>query len=80
LTRYVEKFAAEWKYLRKALFDIADEKAAKACLELALFLRLVDDGQDISGYYKQIGDPSFGRLVMKNDEVKDLRLRQEFPR
>jgi hypothetical protein len=75
LERYMERFAGEWKYLRKALFDIAEEKAEKACLELALFLRLVDDEQDISGYYKQIGGRNFGRLILKNEQVQDLQLR-----
>jgi hypothetical protein len=37
------KFKGEWKYLNKALFEISAERAEKACLELALFLRMVDD-------------------------------------
>lgn len=75
LERYMERFAGEWKYLRKALFDIAEEKAEKACLELALFLRLVDDEHDISGYFKQTGGRIFGRLVLKNGDIQDLKLR-----
>jgi len=71
----MEKFAGEWEYLRKALFEIAEQKAEKACLELALFLRLVDDEQDISGYYKQTGGRNFGRLFLKNGQVDDLQLR-----
>src|SRR5207249_11619378 len=36
-------FSGEWKYLNKALFEISDERAEKACSELALFLRRRDD-------------------------------------
>ncbi len=75
LERYMERFAGEWEYLRKALFEIAEQKAEKACLELALFLRLVDDEQHISGYYKQIGGRNFGRLVLKDGQVGNLQLR-----
>lgn len=75
LERYIERFAGEWPYLRKALFEIAEQKAEKACLELALFLRLVDDEQKISGYYKQTGGREFGRLFLKNGEIEKLQLR-----
>ena len=75
LERYMERFAGEWEYLRRALFEIANERAEKACLELALFLRLVDDEQDISGYYKQVGRRPFGRLHLKNGDMQDLQLR-----
>ena len=75
LERFMERFAGEWKYLPKALFEIADQKAEKACLELALFLRLVDDEQGISGYYRQTGDRNFGRLILKNGQVDNLQLR-----
>jgi hypothetical protein len=41
------KFKGEWKYLNKALFEYSAERAEKACLELALFLRMVDDEWEI---------------------------------
>ena len=37
LEALVAKFQGEWKYLRKALFDISESRAEKACLELALW-------------------------------------------
>jgi len=42
------KFRGQWKYLDKALFEISVERAEKACMELALFLRIVDDEHEIS--------------------------------
>jgi hypothetical protein len=42
------KFVGTWKYLDRALFDIADEKVTKALIELALFIRHLDDEKKIS--------------------------------
>jgi hypothetical protein len=67
LERYMERFAGEWKYLRKALFDMAEEKAEKACLELALFLRLVDDEHDIAGYFKHTGKRGVYHRILADD-------------
>jgi hypothetical protein len=69
------KFEGEWKFLRKALFAIPEERATKACIELALFLRLLDDKEDISDYLKQTSGRHFGRLVLKDGSEKRLRLR-----
>ena len=45
-----ENFVGEWKYLNKALFDVSEQRVEKACLELALFLRLWDDKEKITDY------------------------------
>jgi len=45
------KFKGEWKYLNKALFEISAQHAEKACVELALFLRTLDDEEEISAYH-----------------------------
>jgi hypothetical protein len=71
------KFAGEWKYLNKALFDISAERAEKACLELALFLRMLDDEEKISAYHDATKNvPSCGRVVMKDGSEKLLTLRE----
>lgn len=69
------KFVGEWKYLNKAFFEISEERAEKACLELALFLRMLDDEQRISEYHRQEGSPTCGRLVMKDSSEKALTFR-----
>jgi len=72
-----ETFSGEWEYLRKALFEISTERAEKACLELALFLRLIDEEEMISrSHAKRAHGPDFGKLVMKDDSVKVLTLRE----
>ena len=77
LERLIEtQFKGEWKYLRKGLFTVAENRVEKACLELALFLRLLDDEEEMSSYLKQTNSNlKFGRLLMRNDTEKELGLR-----
>jgi len=69
------KFQGEWKYLRKGLFDVSETRAEKACLELAMFLRLLDDEEDLSGYLKQTSNWGFGRLILNGNPDEQLGLR-----
>ncbi len=72
-----EQFQGEWKYLNKALFEISAERAEKACLELALFLRTVDDEKNISDYHKATKNIlNCGKLVMKDGSEKPLTFRE----
>lgn len=72
-----EKFKGEWKYLNKALFDVSEERAEKALIELALFLRLVDDEQEISDHYARTNSvPNCGRLIMQDGSEKILPFRE----
>lgn len=65
------RFSGEWKYLRRALFEIPEEQAERALLELGLYLRVIDDGEErqISSYYDERSRtggeqvPSFGELI-----------------
>jgi hypothetical protein len=71
------KFRGEWKYLNKALFGISAERAEKACLELALFLRMLDDEEHISAYHDATKNvPNCGRLVMKDGSERVLTFRE----
>jgi hypothetical protein len=69
-----EKFVGEWKYLGKALFDRPEARAEKACLELALFLRLLDDEEGLSEYLAKTDPDGFGRLILKNNSNRPLRM------
>jgi hypothetical protein len=67
------QFVGDWKYLGKAIFDIGEEKANRAIIELALLLRILDDEQKITDYHKQTSNNwSCGNLILENDEIKDL--------
>ncbi len=77
ITLFGEKFEGEWKYLQKPLFEISEQRANKAALELAVYMRLLGDRDDLSGYLKKTSDWSFGRLIIDGqpDQSKSLRLR-----
>jgi hypothetical protein len=69
------KFLGEWKYLRKALFLMSEQRAGKAALELAVFMRLLDDREDISGYLDKTRNWSFGRLIFEEKPDQTLKMR-----
>jgi hypothetical protein len=59
------------------LFGLSAERAEKACLELALFLRMVDDDEKITEYYAATQNaPNCGKLVMIEGPEKDLPFRE----
>jgi hypothetical protein len=70
-----KKFRGEWKYLDRALFTVSEQRVEKACLELATFIRLLDDDENIAEYLRQTGGNSFGRLVKKDHPDEPLYLR-----
>jgi len=77
LEKLVEtKFIGEWKYLRKGLFDVSEKRAEKACLELAMFLRLLDDEEKLSEYERHKTNPlNYGKLTFseKPEQIIELR-------
>lgn len=65
------------KYVEKALFGLSAARAEKACLELALFLRMVDDDEKISEYFSATKNaPNCGKLIMKKGPEKILPFRE----
>ncbi len=71
------KFKGEWKYLNKALFEISAQQAEKACVELALFLRTLDDEDAISRYHKATRRvPECGNVVFRDGSTEILTFRE----
>ena len=68
-------FQGQWKYLNETLFDFSAERAEKACIELALFLRMLDDEEKLSHYVKEGGHPGFGKLELPDQTTAVLSLR-----
>ena len=64
------------KYQEKALFELSAIRAEKACLELALFLRMVDDEEKITEYHSVTKTvlPCV-KLVMRDGTEKELTFR-----
>jgi hypothetical protein len=69
-------FQGEWRSLKGALFTISQERAEKACLELALFVRMWDEDKKISKHLDQTTLSDFGRVIFKNKSEKPLSLRE----
>ncbi len=78
LNEMVERiFMGEWRYLYKALFDISEQRAEKACLELAVVARILDDELMFSEYEAQAGHThDCGKLILKDGTEKALPFRE----
>jgi hypothetical protein len=68
-----ERFGGEWKYLHRALFEIPDERAIRALIELGLYIRMIDDDEQFS---KRFGDVAFGELTSLDGSRGPLRVRE----
>jgi len=71
-----EKFQGEWKYLRKFVFEIAEERAIKACIELAIYLRALDDEEKMSAWLRANSGRAFGRVTCSDGSTERLALRE----
>lgn len=70
------KFKGEWSYLSKAVFEIPEENAVRAMLELASLLRLLDEGEQLGDYLRQTQSAAdFGRVFKDGQPDEPLYLR-----
>jgi hypothetical protein len=74
-------FSGKWKFLRKTVYEIGSENAIRACIELAAFLRLLDDAENISGFLKlnpdrNRGVTDLGRVFRQDGSEAPLYFRQ----
>jgi len=77
LERLVEKkFEGEWKYLRKFVFEIAEERAIKGCIELAIYLRALDDEEKMSVWLRENSGRTFGQVTSSDGSTTPLALRE----
>lgn len=72
---YEGGFAGDWKTLESTLFELTRQRAERACLELALLLRYLDDEEQFGEYIKVRTNFTFGRLQFRSGESSDLQLR-----
>lgn len=69
------QFTGEWKYLHKALFETSELAAEKACIELAVFMRLLDDEVRFSDYLRESNPRTFGLLLLRDGSQSILGFR-----
>ncbi|MGB7816016.1 MAG: hypothetical protein WBL28_06680 [Methylotenera sp.] len=72
---YKSTFVGEWDKLKDTLFDITQHRAERACLELALLLRYLDDDEELAKYVEERSNFTFGRLMLSDDSETELALR-----
>jgi hypothetical protein len=68
-------FQGEWKHLQETVFGMSELRAEKACLELAIFLRYLDDEEGLSKYVDERTNFNFGRLALRDGKEEELKLR-----
>jgi hypothetical protein len=66
LTKWMERFKGEWKYLGKACFEIPRKNVNLALLELATRLRMLDNHEKFPSYWEL----DFGKVI-KQDGTED---------
>lgn len=68
------RFAGEWKYLRRSLLEMPEERATRALIELGLYIRLVDDDEskELSNYVRS----PFGEVVNFDGSREPLLIRE----
>lgn len=66
-------YLGEWKYLHKALFEMAEERATRALMELGLYIRAIDDDENFSALRR---DMPFGEIIDLNGSKSPLRARE----
>jgi hypothetical protein len=76
LEQLVEKrFEGEFQQFRETAFQIAAQHAERACLELALLIRYLDEVQNISETYVGYSQVDFGSVTKADGTVAPLTLR-----
>jgi hypothetical protein len=70
-----KKFAGEWKYLHKAVYEHAEIRADRALLEMATQLRVLDDAEDMNEYFKQVKRPPLGEVIQAGGTRTDMHFR-----
>jgi len=76
ITKIVDQnFKGEWKYLNKSIHEMSEVRADRALLEMATQLRVLDDAQNLSDYFKKTGKEALGTVVQAGGTVTDLHFR-----
>lgn len=73
---FSKTFQGEWKQYQDTVFSLSKQRAEKACLELAIFLRYMDDENMLIEHSDTImRNYNFGTLHFSNGKEKELELR-----
>lgn len=71
----LKRFRGEWKYLRKTIFTVGEQRAFRACIELAVLLRTLDDEEGLSAVIGKNWGASIGLIVRRDKPDKPMSMR-----
>ena len=70
-----EQFKGEWKNLHKLVYEVSEQRADRALLEMAVQLRALDDLNDLNNSYQQQKMPPLGMVVQGDGSTTELYFR-----
>ena len=70
-----DKFLGVWKYLDKSLFEIPEQAATGALIEIALYIRIIDDDEGKMASSLRKGD-AFGEVERSDGSREPLSYRE----
>ena len=71
-TELEKHFIGEWKFLHRITYELPHQQAIHAVIDFALYFRMLDEEEDMTGFWKQVGMPTVGTLVLKDKEIQPL--------
>src|SRR5262245_46996117 len=72
LARVIETaFTTEWKYLYPALVEVPIQRVTRACLELGMLLRVLDEEQGLSDILQTTVKDPLGRTLALGRVIKE---------
>jgi len=73
------KVTGNMRFLEKSLFEISSERAVKAVIELAMYLRMLDEDSKITEYFKETNNQiQCGTLYKKKDNSTEVIFFRDF--
>ena len=69
-----DKFLGEWKYLYKSLFEIPEQAATRALIELGLYIRIIDDDEGKMSSLRK--EDAYGEVARSDGSREPLSYRE----
>ena len=70
-----QKFQGGFRSLEKGLYELSEVAADRSLIELATYIRILDDNEDLSGWHLQTKSPPLGTVHKSDQSEEDLFLR-----
>ena len=64
-TELEKHFIGEWKFLHRITYELPRQQAIHAVIYFALYFRMLDEEEDMTGFWKQVGMPTVGTFRLE---------------